>query len=105
MTINSVKRQADITLENQTLLVSGDMHVSNVMSLHAKSLPLLSQCSQWVFDFSRLKSSDSAGLALIVEWVKLARQQQKTIQLQHLTQHLQSLAKVAGLERVLMADV
>lgn len=104
MTINSIKRHADIALENQTLLVSGDMHVSNVMGLYAKSLPLLSQRAVWSFDFSRLQSSDSAGLALIVEWVKLAKQQQKTIQLQHLTHHLQSLARVAGLERVVMSS-
>jgi phospholipid transport system transporter-binding protein len=102
MMINAIKRHADIALENQTLHVSGDMHVSKEMGLYAKSLPLLAQHSAWQFDFSRLQSSDSAGLALIVEWVKLAKQQQKTIQLQHLSHHLQSLARVAGLERVVL---
>lgn len=88
---------ADIALNNQTLHVSGDLDFYNVMPVYHKSLALLKGLSSFQFDFSNLHSSDSAGIALIVEWQKLAKTHQKKITLNQLPAGLQSIAKVSGL--------
>lgn len=89
---------ADITLRDKTFFISGDLNFTNVMSVYEKSLPLISQSPELIFDFTQLKSSDSSGLALFAEWVKLSKFQNKSIQFMHLSAELLSVAKAAGIE-------
>ncbi|TAK77510.1 MAG: STAS domain-containing protein [Gammaproteobacteria bacterium] len=90
-----IMKQADVTLQNNQILVSGDIDFSNVMSVYEKSLPLLSAAAEPRIDFSQVTSSDSSGLALVIEWIKLAGQQQKRIHIIHLSDDLMSIAKAA----------
>lgn len=89
---------ADITIQNNQFLISGDLSFSNVMSVYRKSLLQSQQCPELTFDFSQLKSSDSAGLALIIEWIKLARQLNKPVRFTHLSADIMSIAKAAGID-------
>jgi len=43
------------------------------MSVYEKSLAQLHKEKSWHFDFSGLKSCDSSGIALMIEWIKLAK--------------------------------
>jgi phospholipid transport system transporter-binding protein len=92
---------ADITLNNQTLYLSGDLDFYNVMSVYRKSLVLLKNIPVYQIDFSKLTTSDSAGIALIMEWLKLAKKHHKSIQLNNLSANLQSIVEVAGLTELL----
>lgn len=96
-------KMADITLNNQTLYLSGELDFYNVMSVYQKSLNLFNNLSAYQVDFSKLTSSDSAGIALIVEWLKLAKQHNKSIQLTNLSANLQSIVSVAGLGELINA--
>jgi phospholipid transport system transporter-binding protein len=93
-----MQRTADITRKDHCFFISGDLHFSNVMSLYQKSAQQLPACPELVFDFSQLTSSDSAGLALIVEWIKLAKCLNKPIRFAHLSEEIMSLAKAAGID-------
>ena len=93
--------QAGMTFQNHQFLISGEINFSNVMSLYLQSLPQLKQCPTWHFDFSQVIASDSTGLALIIEWIKLAKQLHKPIHLTHLSEELISIAKAAGLEKMI----
>ncbi|MBX3709197.1 MAG: STAS domain-containing protein [Gammaproteobacteria bacterium] len=99
-----MRKIADITGEGEKFFLTGDLNFSNVMSVYEKSIRQLNQSPQWIFDFSQLVSSDSSGLALIIEWVKLAKQQNKPIQLLHLSQAIMSIAKVASIDVMLEKD-
>jgi len=94
-------KNADITFDHQTCQVSGELDFSNVMSLYWKSLPQLEAREKLVFDFSQVKTSDSAGLALIIEWIKFATAQNKSIQFNHISSDLMSIAKAAGLDHLI----
>ena len=94
-------KNADITFNENRFLVSGDLNFSNVMSVYENSLNQLHHCRELRFDFSQLRSSDSSGLALIMEWIKFARQHQKAVHFSHLSQDLMSLAKVSGLDKII----
>jgi phospholipid transport system transporter-binding protein len=96
-----MQKTADIIFQNNKFLISGDLDFSNVMLVYAKSLPQLEASSAWEFDFSSLKSSDSSGLALIIEWLKLAKRSNKSIQFTHLSPDLISIAKAAGIDQLI----
>jgi len=93
--------KADITLEQNQLQMSGELDFWNVMSIYKKSLSLLEASPELHFDFSRLKASDSAGLALIVEWIKLGKQLNKPVRFTHLSEDMMSIAKAAGIDGML----
>lgn len=90
-------KKADITIDNQHIFVKGDIDFTNVMSVYQQSMRKLKPLKQWHFDFSALKSSNSAGLALMVEWMKVARQQNKEIKFKNLSSDLNAIANLAGL--------
>lgn len=94
-------KSADITLSEQCICLSGDLHFSNVMSLLEKSVPLMNQSKNWVFDFSKVTSSDSSGLALVIEWVKRSKCEGKPILFKHLSRDLMSIAEAANMTQLI----
>lgn len=91
-------KTADIAFQDNRYMIGGDLSFDNVMSVYQKSLEQSGNSSELIFDFSRLHSTDSAGLALIVEWIKLSKQLSKPIHFYHLSEDIMSLAKAAGVD-------
>jgi phospholipid transport system transporter-binding protein len=66
---------------------------------------LLARSSQWlqsgngpvVFDLQRAQRADSAGIALLVEWVELARSQQREISIVNLPDQIEDLVRLNDL--------
>lgn len=96
-------KHADITLQNNILSVKGQLCFANVMSVYQQSLALLDQCPEWVFDFAGVTESDSAGLALIIEWIKLAKRKNRSVRFNTISQDLMSIARASGLASVINA--
>lgn len=92
---------ANIRCIDNKLLVSGRLSFSNVMLLLAESQKLIRNSDDVVIDFAQVTASDSAGLALIVEWVKLTRSLKKRITLQNISGELMSLARASSLDKVI----
>lgn len=57
--------------------------------------------SSITFDLSDTSNSDSAGVALLIAWVRLARQQKKTLHFLHLPDQMRAIIRVSGLEKLL----
>lgn len=87
---------ANIVLKDSCLMISGNLTFDSVVEVWDKSLPLIMQCSSLSFDFSEVTSSNSAGLALLLEWIKLAHQKNKKIIFKKIPPQLLSIAKVSG---------
>jgi len=98
-----MSKHATIQYQNDSLEISGELNFRTAVSLWRESLPLIQQRSDLHFDFSKVKSSNSAGLALILEWLKYAKQAQKNIQFTHVPTQLHSIIAVAGIGRMLGA--
>lgn len=95
-------KQADVRWENDVLAVSGNLDFSNVMSVYQKSLQAFADGEGVItIDFAGLQSSNSAALAIIINWMSLARKTEKTIQLKNLPADILSLAKVSGLDKIM----
>jgi anti-anti-sigma factor len=95
--------KAEIRVDGNTIRLTGDLDFSNVMPLYRQSQALFQQSASSVrVDFSGLNSANSVVLALIVSWIRLARQQAKTIQLINISQDIMSLASASGLDKVFL---
>lgn len=95
-----MKKQADIIGNDQILSIQGALDFSNVMSVYKKSLAQIRLHRELMFDFAKLNSSNSAGLALIIEWIKLSKQQNKIFHFKNLPADILSLAKAAGVDKM-----
>ena len=92
---------ADIVNQENRLMISGDLNFSSVPHVWQKSLPLLASQSTFDFDLSAVTSVSSAGLALLIEWLKYARKQHKTCRFFHVPQQLLSIAEAAGIANLI----
>lgn len=94
-------KQADITFQSNIFSLSGELDFSNVMSVYQKSMSHLDHCDEFTVDFSKLKDSNSSGIALIIEWVKFSKRCNKPIHFKSISPGLMSIARAAGLERII----
>jgi phospholipid transport system transporter-binding protein len=92
---------ASIVQQNGRLIVSGDLNFSTVVKLWRESLPLFSSLGTLDFDLSNVRSSNSAGVALMIEWVKYAKNKNQVIKFIDVPQQLESIILAAGIKKIL----
>jgi phospholipid transport system transporter-binding protein len=55
-------------------------------------------------DLSGVTRADSAGLALLVEWMRIAHRHHRNIVFRNIPAQMRAIAKVSGLERILPVE-
>lgn len=81
--------------------VEGDFNYDTAAALWTTSKALLATAPSPIrIDLSGITHSDSAGVALLIAWLRSARQQKKTIQFLHLPVQITAILKVSGLETI-----
>lgn len=98
-------RIASIKANQTHLCVEGDVTLANVMAVYESSLPLIHQGQCFAFDFSGVHSSDSAGVALMIAWMRLAASQGKVASFDHIPEKLMAIAKAASLDTLISSTV
>src|SRR3990167_9976128 len=102
MMINNDNRlQASITLQEEKFVVSGDLNFSNIPVIYEKGLREFNHHQQLLLDFSEVRSSNSAGLALIIEWLRYARKNNIKISFDNLPHQWLTIAKTSGIVEIL----
>lgn len=81
--------------------VSGALSFDTVLVVLDAGVKLINDKKQPIFDFSKVTKTDSAAVALLLEWWRAATLTNKSIQFINLPQSMLSLIKVASLETVL----
>ena len=96
-----------MTLSSLEMITEGQFKVQGEITFDTIS-PLLSQSGQifnnykqLTFDLSAVTQTDSAGLALLIEWLRIAEQKNIKVQFINLPKQLENIAKVCGLETIL----
>ena len=92
---------ASIQFQNNSLVITGELNFATAVSLWNASQPLIKSHSDLHFDFSKVTTSNSAGLAVILEWIKYARRANKTIHFSHIPAQLHSIIAVADIENLI----
>lgn len=92
---------ATIQWQNGSFVIAGELNFKTVALLWEKSLPLIDQHSSIQFDLSKVEVSNSAGLALILAWIRYAKQCRKSILFHHIPTQLHSIIAVSGVGQLL----
>ncbi len=94
---------ANLTCQDQCLLLSGAVTFANAQALYQQGLPLLTAANPpSVLDLSQLSQSNTIALAVIVQWLRQLKPAQ-SLQLQHVPDKLQAIMHASNLEQLLSA--
>ena len=81
--------------------LSGSLNFYTVPALENALDELLSENQPITIDLSRVSRSDSAGLALMIEWLKRATQANVELTLLNLPAQMQNITRVSNLAGIL----
>ena len=92
--------RAGLHIRGDTLLLSGEISFDTVNSLVAKGRDALGALAleNAVLDLSAVSKTDSAGLALVIDWVRSARRRGAGLTIVGVSPQLADIARVCGLE-------
>lgn len=87
--------------EDGRLAITGELDFNNVVEFWQESLVLMKDLNELHFDLSAITHCNSAGIALLLEWIKYARREKKSLSFRNIPQQLLSIAKVTGVDQIL----
>ena len=96
---------ATLTPDGATLKVAGVLDFETVVELLAQGREWIETAApaQFTIDLAGVEYSSSAGLALLLEWLRVAERGQKRATLAGMPADMQALVRVGGLEPALLA--
>ena len=92
----AIRRAAD-----DRLVVEGELDFTTVVALLGDARPLLEAGTDVRIDLQGITRSDSAGLALLIEWMRTAQRLGKAIQFLNIPPQMLDIARVSSLDQVL----
>lgn len=87
-----------------TLIVTGALNIATVTRIHRESLGHFHDAVSVPrsIDLAGVTSADSAGLALLIEWVRLGKQQDCDIKFLNMPTQMLPLARLFGVDHLLL---
>ena len=84
--------------------VKGVLHFTTVTTLLRLGSDAIANGRATVIDLSGVKDSDSSGLALLIEWLSIARAAGKSLRYENIPTQLHQLARLSDVEELLTAS-
>lgn len=78
--------------------ISGVLDASTAREMLEQSEARFAQFKDLDVDLGGVGESDSAGLALLIEWLRMARQSQKAIRFANVPAQIEALARISEVE-------
>ena len=82
----------------------GEITFATVSRALAATAPLFGDGCRLRFDLKDVRRADSAGVALLIEWLRRARQAGGTVCYTHLPEPLKAMIRVGGMAELLPVD-
>lgn len=82
--------------------VTGSLHFSTVSRLLTAGTDAIGRNEASVIDLAGVTMSDSAGLALLIEWLSVAKAANRTLRYENIPSQLQQLARLSEVEELLV---
>ncbi|GAB6139346.1 hypothetical protein JCM14076_00750 [Methylosoma difficile] len=92
---------SNLSLSNQgngVVLVEGELTFAAIDDQAINALNIANTGKNLVLDLQGITSTDSAGLALMIEWQKQARSKRLPLTFKNIPEQLHNLAKLSGLD-------
>jgi phospholipid transport system transporter-binding protein len=80
-------------------IIDGDLTFSTIDKQTLKSFDFLNTSKHITIDLGRVSCTDSAGLALMIEWIKYTRHHRTHITFKNIPEQLLNLAKLSGFDK------
>lgn len=95
---------ASVSINGDTLILMGALDCETVLEVDQQGQQWLleAETRECKLDLSAITYSSSAGIALLLGWLRIAQQQQKTLQFLQAPASMIALANVGGLEDLLV---
>jgi phospholipid transport system transporter-binding protein len=87
--------------ETGNVIVSGDLTFATVTELFDLAPQKFEQQSDLVINLAGVTRSDSAGLALVIEWIRFANNNHKSIVFQNIPDQMLAIAHASGLDELI----
>jgi phospholipid transport system transporter-binding protein len=92
-----------------SIAIIGELNHQNVPTLLKKSAAIImnnsdqsrGDSSDLTIDLNAVSRSDSAGVALLIEWMRQAKQNNKTIRFNNIPKQMHEIATVSGVDKML----
>lgn len=102
--MNTVALTADFeTQEGERSRVTGVLHFTTVTALLRVGSEAITSGRAAVVDLAGVKDSDSSGLALLIEWLSIARDASRNLRYENIPTQLHQLARLSDVEELLTA--
>ena len=82
--------------------VIGSLHFTTVSALLTAGVAAINAGRAAVIDLAGVTASDSAGLALLIEWLSVAKAAGRTLRFDNVPSQLQQLARLSEVEELLI---
>ena len=89
--------------EGDRARVNGVLHFTTVTALLRSGSEAIANGRAAVIDLEGVKDSDSSGLALLIEWLSIARAEHKSLRYENIPAQLHQLARLSDVEELLTA--
>jgi len=91
----------NLEIKNNVIAVNGIIDFNNVVGAWQKGITMIGALENIKVNLKDLSQCDSSGLALFVEWVRTAKEQNKKIVFMNVPNFVQDISRVYGLDGVL----
>ena len=92
-----------VTQEGEPARVNGVLHFTTVTALLRSGSEAIANGRAAIIDLAGVKDSDSSGLALLIEWLSIARAEHKSLRYENIPVQLHQLARLSDVEELLTA--
>jgi phospholipid transport system transporter-binding protein len=79
----------------------GPLTFETVTPVLARGVTWIKKHKDGCIDFSQVTRTDSAGVALLIEWTRFAKQKNHSLHFIHLPEQLLAIIRVSGLDTIL----
>jgi len=86
---------------NGQFAITGELDFQSVPRVWEKSQQLFADCDDINIDLAGVIRTNSAGLALLIQWMRYANSHDKRINFQRVPEQMHEIAKVCGVDNYL----
>ena len=101
--VDAPNADRQLRVEQGVLSISGALTASSVTALLPQGRHAIASLTgdHAVLDLAGVSASDSSGLALVVDWLRTARERKLTLTVRNVPSQMAALATVSGLDALL----
>jgi phospholipid transport system transporter-binding protein len=86
------------------LAASGALDFASAAAALRAGLGLMTGGRAWTIDLSGVTAGDSAGLAVLVEWISAARERGTSVRYESVPAQIVAIARISDLDELLLAQ-